>query len=596
MKKSSTTLLILSLFLITGIKAQSIKDGINFLYEERDQSAKDLFQKLLAVNPNNIDATYWLGQADIALKDTAAARQVYEKALQTSANAPLLIVGLGHVELLENNPSDARQRFEAAITMTHTRRGDNPDILNAVGRANVDAKAGDLAYAIDKLQAAADRDSKNPDIYLNLGNAYRKARPGENGGQAYLNYKKATEVDPSFAIAYYRIAQLFETQQNWDIVLDNLNQAVAKDPGFGPAYYELYYYYLFKIDPTTHKIDFGKADEYAQKYIANSDPDVQNDYLRAQTLWAQANELTDQYKGETSPARQNDSVTARQKYNEAINIATGIINKAGEKTQPKTYKLLAYCYVANGDTMQAKDNIDVFFKKVEPEKVVPADYGLKANIYSGVSGNIDAVVEAFKEASNADTTTDGKITWLKKAADLMKEKEDRGQEAALRELIFKINPTPSNLDIFNWGLALYFDSSYVKSDSVFGLYSAKYPDQIYGWQWQFNSERQFDSAMEKGTAVPMAQKYLDVLYKDSVSNKSNILSVTGYLAQYYANIAKDAAKALDYINKMLALDPDNDNLKSIQQQLEKSLKPATNPKSGGNSSTNTNNKSPGPGK
>jgi tetratricopeptide (TPR) repeat protein len=244
MKKITISVLAFVLVLIGSLKAQKVEDGINFLYEDREQSAKAVFDKLLEVNPNNIEATYWLGQTYIAMNNVPAARQLYEKALAASANAPLLIVGLGHVELLENKTADARQRFETAITMTHTKKGNDPDILNAIGKANVDAKAGDLAYAIEKLEEAAGRTSKNPDIFLNLGNAYRKARPGENGGQAYTNYKKALDADPNFAIAYYRIAKLFETQQNWELYIENLNQTVSKDPGFGPAYYDLYYYYL----------------------------------------------------------------------------------------------------------------------------------------------------------------------------------------------------------------------------------------------------------------------------------------------------------------------------------------------------------------
>src|SRR5690348_17854399 len=42
--------------------AQSIQEGKQFLNYERYQSAEDVFQKLLAANPNNTEAAYWLGQ------------------------------------------------------------------------------------------------------------------------------------------------------------------------------------------------------------------------------------------------------------------------------------------------------------------------------------------------------------------------------------------------------------------------------------------------------------------------------------------------------------------------------------------------------
>ena len=564
MKKIRLGILLSGLLMITFAEAQTIQEGMNHLYAERYQSAKSTFEKLLSVNPNNIDAAYWLGQVYLEMDDVAGARQVYQKALLTSANAPLLMVGMAHVELRENKTADARTHFEAALTMTRTKKGDDPVILNAVGRANIDAKAGDLAYAIEKLKAAADRDPKNADIFLNLGNAYRKARPGEGGGDAYTNYKKALEVNPNFAIAYYRIAKLFETQQNWDLFVENLNDAVSKDPTFAPAYYDLYYYYLLKIDPATGKIDFGKADEYAKKFIANADPDVQNEYLRAQTLWAQKN------------------------YNEAISVAQSIISKAGAKTNPRVYRVLAYSYVEKGDTLQAKNAIDQFFAKAKTEEIVIPDYILKANIYSGIQGNNDLVVKAILDAVKADTLLENKIDWLKRGADLMKTKADRKREADFREMIYKMRPNPTRTDLFNWGLALYFDSAYVKADSVFGIYSTKYPDEIFGWQWQFNSERQIDTSMQQGLAVPTALKFLDVLQKDTLKNKPTILTTAGYLAQYYANIAKDKEKALQYLKLMQQFDPNNEVINDAIKKMEKPVKQSTNPRN--NTPTKSNGK------
>ena len=41
--------------------AQSIEEGKIFMYYERYKSARDVFQKMLAANPNNEEAAYWLG-------------------------------------------------------------------------------------------------------------------------------------------------------------------------------------------------------------------------------------------------------------------------------------------------------------------------------------------------------------------------------------------------------------------------------------------------------------------------------------------------------------------------------------------------------
>ena len=88
------------LFLVAGVAglcnsvfAQTVDQGRKFFYYQRYKSAKDVFDKVLAANPNNIDAIYWDGQTMLALKDSVGARDLYSKALQTNGNAPMLLAG-----------------------------------------------------------------------------------------------------------------------------------------------------------------------------------------------------------------------------------------------------------------------------------------------------------------------------------------------------------------------------------------------------------------------------------------------------------------------------------------------------------------------
>ena len=175
MTKITIIVLIAGLLGIPKVKAQSIQDGINHLYAERNKSAKETFEKLVATNPNNLDAVYWLGQTYIEMEDVKSARDLYSKTLQANGNAPLIMAGMGHVNLIDGKKDDARQMFETAINLSTGKKGADVSILNAIGRANVDAKEGDVAYALDKLKMAAQKDPKNADVFLNLGDAYRKA-------------------------------------------------------------------------------------------------------------------------------------------------------------------------------------------------------------------------------------------------------------------------------------------------------------------------------------------------------------------------------------------------------------------------------------
>jgi cytochrome c-type biogenesis protein CcmH/NrfG len=87
-----------ALFITVGtLQAQSVDQGKRFAYYTRYKSAKDVLEKVLASNPNNIDAMYWLGQVLIETKDSAAAQALYQRGLASNGSAPLLLVGMGQI-------------------------------------------------------------------------------------------------------------------------------------------------------------------------------------------------------------------------------------------------------------------------------------------------------------------------------------------------------------------------------------------------------------------------------------------------------------------------------------------------------------------
>src|ERR1700744_3712790 len=92
-------LLLVTIVYGSALFAQSLEDGKKMFFYERYQSAKTIFSKLVAANANNADAIYWLGQSEIQLDDVASAKTLYQNALLASANSPILLAGIGHIEL-----------------------------------------------------------------------------------------------------------------------------------------------------------------------------------------------------------------------------------------------------------------------------------------------------------------------------------------------------------------------------------------------------------------------------------------------------------------------------------------------------------------
>ena len=283
MKKIKSGMLFLAvLFLSTSLKAQTIDQAKSLLYYEKYKSAKAGFEKLVAANANDADAVYWLGQTmiipdDRTAKDIADAKALYQKTLMANSNSALLLAGIGHIELLEGKSQDARNHFETAISLS---QGKIAAVLNAVGFANVNAKDGDAAYAVEKLKlATAIKKMTDPDVFVNLGDAYKKMG---DGGQAQLAYEAALALNPKYARASYRIGKIYQTQGGTqeEIYMKYYNEAIAKDPAYAPVYENLYNLY--------YTTDVPKSAQYLEKFLANTDDNPKNCYLRASILYAQA--------------------------------------------------------------------------------------------------------------------------------------------------------------------------------------------------------------------------------------------------------------------------------------------------------------------
>ena len=528
MKKITITFLAAGLLFVSGLKAQTIQEGMNHLYADRFKSAIGVFEKLLATNPNNIEATYWLGQTYFDMDDNIKARQLYEKALATNGSAPLILVGLGHADLHDNKTSDARQKFEAAITAaTNGKKGTDGGVLTAIGRANVDAKAGDPAYAVQKLQMAADKGDKNTETLLQLGNAFRKANPGQGGGQAFETYKKALQINPSFAVANLRLAALFESQKNWELVLQYLNDAIKSDAKFAPAYYELFYYYFYRAK-------FPEAEGQLTNYIASSDAEPQHEFLYAQLCWA------------------------RKDFDCAITKAQSVIAAMGATTKPRVYRLMADSYYQKGDFANAKKYSDEFFaKKKNPEDIILPDYEIKADVLSKTGGTPEEILNAYLAGIKLDTTVDAKIGFLKKGIAYFKTNKIRDKEGDLVQKIIDIKPKPSINDYFDLTLARYFSGNYAQSREIANSMIQKYADQPYGYEWKFNSSSAVDTVKKDSIAVPDALELYGFAQKDTAKFRKQYLSSVKFLAAYYINQAKDKAKSLEFFTKWLEADPEN---------------------------------------
>lgn len=540
MKKSVIVLGLAALFSLNAM-AQTVQEGVNNLYAQRYQSARNVFEKLTATNPNNVEAVYWLGQTLIEQGDVAGAKALYQKTLATNGNAPWILVGMGHVNIIEGKAAEARAQFEQAIAGSKGKKGADPLILNAVGRANVlpytdEKKIGDLDYAIAKLNEAAQLAPNNPDIFLTLGNAYRKKH---NGGEAIQAYRKAG----NFAPALYRAAMLWSSQRNADAVVENLNSAIAADPRFAPAFFELYYLNLYKKD-------FAAAAGFADKYIAVADQSVENLYLKAQTEFVQ------------------------EKYAEAIATSKQIIAGTQNNPKPRVYRLLANSYLKTKDTASACTNSNLFLAKASGEDLISMDYLLHARACG--KGNPDLIRADIMKAVQMDSVLSRQIATLNEAIEDAKANNFKLLEGELRLISYSLRSATADKDelISYIAVPLYLGGNYTKADSIAQVYSAQSPDSIHGYYWSALARTAIDTNMSQGLAMPMWDKVLSIAETNKERFASQGVRAATSLAVYHNNIKTDRATALSYVSRGLAFEPTNANLLNIQKALSVKQSPA----------------------
>ncbi len=547
MKKMKKMILFVAIaFVGFAAKSQSINEGKDFLYYERYTSAESTFKKILAANPNDATAAYYLGQALIGLDRVKEAKDMYLEKLSANPNSALILVGVGHAELLEGKTAEARQRFETAISIS---KGKEVDVFNAIGFANsnYESKKGDAAYAVDVLTRATQvKKFNDPSVYVNLGDAYRKMG---NGGEAVSAYDKALALNPNYARAAYRKGRVYQSQGRVqeDLYIGLYNEAVTKDAKFAPVYSTLFNYF--------YETDVPRSAQYLEKYLTNSDDDGSACMYRTSIQYAQGN------------------------FQQAITKADECLQSGGATANAKLYQLKAFSYKRLKDTANANKYFQEYFAKQNPDKLEGGDFAAYAALLVNYPGNEMKVEEYTNRAVMMDSVAANRVSYITTIA---KAYEDAGNTAGAGlwyGKLLDVKKNYTNVDIFNAGYNFYSANKFDSSNKYFTLYTQKYPNDIMGYYMLGNASAQIDSTGKLGLAVPYYEKTIEIGMADTTKSQAinRVINAYKFFIGYYANAKNDVPKAIEYVDKGLLLIPNDPTLISYKAALTKQKQPARNP-------------------
>jgi tetratricopeptide (TPR) repeat protein len=222
--------------------------------------------------------------------------------------------------------------------------------------------------------------------------------------------------------------------------------------------------------------------------------------------------------------------------------------------------------------------MQAYFQKNTDTAYLATDYETMGKIYDSLSGGEDSAAKYYALAAGKTDKATVRLTLYKKVAGLYDDTKNYDAQVYWLEKYYTTSPKPTNQDLFNWGIAYYYAGKYTLSDSVFGLYTAKYPDQDFGYYWRARSNVAIDTAMALGLAIPHYLKVIEIAEKDTTNelNRKRLVEGYGYIASYKANHDKDYAGSMEYFEKVVALQPENAEAKKYVAILQKMVDKQSN--------------------
>ena len=508
-------------FLLSSVaaNAQTLNDAIKLTDNEQYDVADAAFHQLIQKEPANATNWFYLGENYWKSENMDSAKMSYEKGLQVDAANPFNLVGIGKALLETGKGIEARTNFDKALAASGSK---TVAIQAEVAEAYIRSKFKDLNYATTLLNTAIKTDSKNPELFILLGDVYTEKNDGTN---AAINYNKALELDKNSVKAIVRKGILYKQSTNYEGAAVEFENAISVDPNFAPAHRQL-------AETFFKQRKFEKAKEEYRKFL-----ELSKNNVKARLRYASFLFLSENYADVLNELNQIGKVDSND-----VNMM----------------RLFAYTYHEIKDSVKATITINKVFEKVEEEKHTVLDNEYKGKIEAKNGQDSIGVVYLWK-AYNLDST---KTDLLIDIANIyMRMKKYGDAEAAFSKRIENGKGLKS-ADYFNLGRASFFNKNYVVADSAYAKVTELQTSWPNGFLWRAKTNSMIDSTSSKGLAKPHYEKFIELAQADTANApkyKSGLIESYRYLAVYYYKTEKKTDESKSYYRKILDLDPADKN-------------------------------------
>lgn len=523
--------------------AQDVDQASKAIDAEQYEKAKGLLKSIIKAKPDNGRATFLLGNVYLKQNMPDSAKVYFQKGLTAKDEGKLNSIGLAQLDLDAKNTSAAKAKFDA-VTSDMRRRDFEEYIF--IARAYMNSENPDYKKALEYLNLAKEKNANDAQVQLALGDAYYGDK---NQNEAYVSYRNAYQADNTVIRAKMQLGVLLKGAKAYTEAVKAYNEVIALNPNYGPVYRELAetYYLWGNNEPSTYKENIKKALANYEKYMSLTDYSL------------------------TSRMRHADFLILTKEFKALEVEANKMKEIAG--VNPRIMRYLGYSAYENG-------NIDAALKALNDytsnpsSKVIALDYLFlgKAKLKKGIpegakvvdSLQLSSAVKDFKKAIEIDPLAGMNMNEIGKE---LYEAKLFGAAASVFE-ISASNPDSKNylIDNFYLGNAIYYNNTFQgakpdkvmlqKADTAFGNVLTASPGTLDAlvFRARTNKLMENDEMMAK-----YYQDYVDAINakgtEEVTKNKAKVIEAYNNIAAHYANF--DKPKAKEYLNKTLALDPEN---------------------------------------
>ena len=528
-------------------KAQEIDQVKKVIDAEQFEKANGILKSLIQTKPNSGKAYFLLGNIYLTQKIADSAKIFFNKGLTVTEDAKYNYIGLGQMDLDDNNLTAAQNNFNLA-TKDVKKKEVEPFVY--IARAYMNTDKPDYTAALFNLNKAKAVSPSDPQLLLALGDAYYGDK---KQNESYVSYRDAFAADPTLIRAKMQLGVLLKGARAFTEAVKAYDNVISTNPEYGPVYRELaetYYLWGFN-EPKNNKEYIQKALEYYEKYMKLTDYSL------------------------TSRMRHADFLVLTKDY-KALEMEANKMKEL-DKVNPRIFRYLGYSSYENGNTDSAIAALETYLT-TPTNKIIARDY-----MYLGLA--------KLRKANNLETKTfdqavfDAGVLNLKKAVEMeitmtndlseigkkFYEQKLFKQAAAIYEIaVTNVNSKNFVLDNFYLGNSLYYNNTkkdvvkpnpeeLQKADAAFGNVITASPttQDAYIFRARANNLLENDEMI-----IKYYQQYIDVVTEKGAEELAKPAVKTKFIESYnaiaaaYANT--DKTKAKEYFNKTLTLDAVND--------------------------------------